>query len=25
MIESDDRRERFAERIATGGAASIHK
>ena len=25
MIESDDRRERFAERIATSGAASIHK
>jgi len=25
MIESDDRRERFAERIATSGASSIHK
>jgi len=25
MIESDDRRERFAERIATSGATSIHK
>ena len=25
MIESDDRREKFAERIATSGAASIHK
>jgi putative ABC transport system ATP-binding protein len=25
MIESDDRRERFAERIATSGASSIHR
>jgi len=25
MIESDDRRERFAERIATSGASSLHK
>ena len=25
MIESDDRRERFAERIATAGTSSIHK
>jgi len=25
MIESDDRRERFAERIASAGASSIHK
>ena len=25
MIESDDRRERFAERIATTGTSSIHK
>jgi putative ABC transport system ATP-binding protein len=25
MIESDDRRERFAERIATTGASAIHK
>jgi putative ABC transport system ATP-binding protein len=25
MIESDDRREKFAERIATSGASSIHR
>ena len=25
MIESDDRRDRFAERIATSGASSIHR
>jgi putative ABC transport system ATP-binding protein len=25
MIESDDRREKFAERIATAGASSIHR
>jgi putative ABC transport system ATP-binding protein len=25
MVESDDRRERFAEKIQLGGAAAIHK
>jgi putative ABC transport system ATP-binding protein len=25
MVESDDRRERFAEKVQTGGAAMLHK
>jgi putative ABC transport system ATP-binding protein len=25
MVESDDRRERFAEKVQAGGAAMLHK